>query len=146
MYAGNEVVGLRCIRMLKILILAYQPLTSVKLVQLLSYPGGKNEVRSLLDKYSSFIRLRPEDNYQYVEFIYQSARDALADLFETFSPSRDVPFSHYEILTQYLFSLKSIKADPFRYSNGCARRHEIVSASVKPLVAFEYTAAFWASH
>lgn len=72
---GQTVDRKRCIELLDVMMLVYQPIQVVEVESLTGFTDDYSEIEALVGKCASFITMRET----FIEFIHQSARDYLAE-------------------------------------------------------------------
>ena len=70
---GESVIVRRCLRLLKVMMLAYRPLDIMEIRSVTGFFDGEVAVEALVDRCASFIKIRGT----HFEFVHQSARDYL---------------------------------------------------------------------
>jgi hypothetical protein len=64
-----------CMRLLRIMMLAYRPLHVLEVSSLTGRSNEQEEIEGMIDRSTSFVKMRG----RHVEFVHQSTRDYLAE-------------------------------------------------------------------
>lgn len=135
----------RCMRLLKVMMLAYRPLRLEEVDSVTALTCGEDAISALVHQCASFINLQDRS----IAFVHQSARDWLAgeqSIFDTYDL-----FEHHDISLACLAYLsKWLKENFFEL-----RRPDSTIESLKNvknverralLASMDYAATFWAQH
>ncbi|KAK6330774.1 hypothetical protein TWF718_002974 [Orbilia javanica] len=139
--SGDSVLAEGCIRLLKVIMLAYRPLKMTEL-KIVSKLFDEPEITSILiDRCSSFIQ--KQEGVGVIEFVHQSARDYLAEGHGQLTLSID-PYGHGDIMLNCLSYLSP------RLTVNMANLPRPDSAYIlretSTVVHMGYAAIFWAQH
>jgi hypothetical protein len=104
---GESVDVEGCVRLLRVMMLAYRPLHIYELRSVMGFSDDQQEIDRLIERSVSFVKMRGE----YVEFVHQSTRDYLAE-----GPGRSIldfdRYSHHEMAVSCLITLsEQLKVD-----------------------------------
>ncbi|KAJ5797857.1 uncharacterized protein N7503_007153 [Penicillium pulvis] len=145
---GDIVDRKRCMELLNVMMLAYQPLQVVEVESLTGFTDEYSEIEDLVGKCASFITMRGT----FIEFIHQSARDFLAeekrqsDLLNSHEH-----FGHGELALRCLSSLcERLKVNICDLPRPDSTRKSIQESKNKQSTALlsrtKYAALFWPQH
>ncbi|KAK6360741.1 hypothetical protein TWF730_006866 [Orbilia blumenaviensis] len=141
--SGDPVLVMKCTRLLKVIMLAYRPLTMVELGTFLALSDEPDAVNMLIDRCSSFIKRQgfPE---VMVEFVHQSARDYLAGLDGQSILGPDERYRHGEIALSCIKSLlQHLEIDLGSLLRPDSTREPRNNSLVSGI---SYAATFWSQH
>jgi hypothetical protein len=138
---GESVVVKGCMRLLKVMMLAYRPLNMAEVGSVTGLSDEWVTFKALVDRCASFVQMRDTD----IEFVHQSARDYLAekngqsilDSYENYGHS-EITLSCLSYLSQRL-KVNLVDLPRPDSTRELMKRNELV-ASV------EYAATFWVQH
>ena len=143
---GEPVDVKGCVRLLRVMMLAYRPLHIYELKSVMGFSDDQQEIDRLVERSVSFVKMRG----QYVEFVHQSIRDYL-----TKGPGRSIldfdRYSHHEMAISCLITLsKQLKVDLMDLL-----RPDIIRETAKDtmnesknklLASLAYATTFWHQH
>ncbi|CAG8939387.1 unnamed protein product [Penicillium salamii] len=136
-----------CMRLLKVMMLAYRPLTMEQLATIAALVDDEDaSLGPLIIRCASFLKLRG----QTVEFVHQSARDFLAGKDAQLGLDSHGTFGHYEValsclscLSKYLkVNLLNLRPD----SDKQTIKELKAGGGTIVLATLEYAAIFWGQH
>ena len=134
-------------QLLRTLMLAFRPLSLPEMINLNILSDEPAERRELIDRCSTFIRLRSENGVQYLEFVHQSARDYLFERFKPPAHDAEISFDHNKMVTLCLISLSShLRTDVVRGPMVSATKEELLEHGRQPPAGLDYAARFWVDH
>ncbi|KAF7505951.1 hypothetical protein GJ744_012393 [Endocarpon pusillum] len=144
---GESSVVKGCVRLLKVMMLAYRPLHICEVSSVTDLLDDQHAIERLVDRSASFVKMRG----RYVEFIHQSTRDYLAE-----GPGRSQLDSqdqsyHGEMAVSCLAYLsRRLKANLVELPRPDATR-EMAKKTMKEgenglLASLDYAASFWFEH
>ena len=144
---GESVIVTRCMRLLKVMMLAYRPLNELEVGSVTGFSKQEVAIKALVDRCSSFIEMRGTD----IEFVHQSARDYLAGKNGRSVLNSYESYGHGEIaLSSVTYLSARLKANLVELP-----RPDTTSESVKELkgknksallASMDYAATFWVQH
>ncbi|CAG8377617.1 unnamed protein product [Penicillium salamii] len=136
-----------CMRLLKVMMLAYRPLTMEELATIAALANDEDvSLRPLIIRCASFLRLQGQN----VEFVHQSARDYLAGKDAQLGLDSHGTFGHYEIFLSCLdclsnhlkVNLLNLRPDT---DKNTVEKLQMNGRSIL-LATVEYAAIFWGQH
>ncbi|CAG8007512.1 unnamed protein product [Penicillium salamii] len=136
-----------CMRLLKVMMLAYRPLTMEEVATIAALVDDEDvSLRPLIIRCASFLRFRG----QSVEFVHQSARDFLAGKDAQLGLDSHGTFGHNEVvlnclscLSEYLkVNLLNLRPD----SDKKTIKELKADGGIIALATVEYAAIFWGQH
>lgn len=137
----------KCMRLLKVMMLAYRPLDVAEVPILTGLAETDDSVKALVDRCASFLRIQANN----IEFVHQSIRDYLAK--ENIQPIFEVytSFGHHNILQNCLSQLSEyLKVNLLDLPRpDSTRDSSALSQDEKPSIKIrylEYAATFWVRH
>ena len=144
---GKSVVVERCLRLLKVMILAYRPLNVLELHSVTGFSDREVAVDALVDRCASFIKMRGSR----IEFVHKSARDYLAGEGEHSLPNFPDTYGHSDVtlscMTCLQDGLKVNLVDLPRPDSTRDSVKELKDEGKKAVLAgIGYAATFWAQH
>ncbi|CEO59708.1 hypothetical protein PMG11_04375 [Penicillium brasilianum] len=137
----------KCMRLLKLMVLAYRPLKVEEVPSLAGLTDEKDDIKALVSRCVSFIRTR-ENN---IEFIHQSARDYLAGENGQLILDSHERFGHDDVVLCCLSHLtKWLKVNLVDLPRPSSARRSLNSLDVirrsALLSRVDYAASFWVRH
>ena len=144
---GESSVVEGCVRLLKVMLLAYRPLHVREVSSVTDLLDDQREIERLVNQSASFVKMRG----RYVEFVHQSARDYLAEgPGWSLLDSQDQSY-HSEMAVRCLAHLsRRLKANLVELPRPDVTR-EMAKKTMKEgenelLASLDYAATFWFEH
>jgi hypothetical protein len=144
---GERVEVQRCMRLLKVMMLAYRPLKVEEVSSVTGLTDEEDAIRATVDRCASFIKM-PEN---IIQFVHQSARDYLAG--ENGQSILDLhdDFGHGEIALSCLFHLSELLKPnllELQRPNSTRESLKMLEHGKKSglLASMDYAATFWVQH
>ena len=139
---GESVVVERCLRLLKVMMLAYRPLTVLEVRSVIGFSDREVTIEAIVERCASFINIRGTS----VQFVHKSARDYLAGKLDSYNP-----YGHGDITLSCVLCL----SEGLKVNLVDLPRPDLTSQSVKELkdegknvllASMDYAATFWVQH
>lgn len=146
--AGDTADRKRCIELLNVMMLVYQPLQVVEVESLTGFTDEYLDIEELVGKCASFITMRGT----FIEFVHQSARDYLAEGKRQLDPlDSHEDFGHGELALRCLSSLfERLKVNICDLPRPDSTRKSVQEPRNKEATALlsriKYAAMFWPQH
>jgi hypothetical protein len=139
---GESAVVKGCIRLLKVMMLAYRPLNVAEVGSVSGLSDKWDTIKALVDRCASFVKMRGTTD---IEFVHQSARDYLAGKNGQSILDANEHYGHGEIALSCLSHLSQrLKVNLVDLPRPDSTR-ELLKRT--PLVAsVDYAATFWVQH
>jgi hypothetical protein len=144
---GESAIVDGCMRILKVMLLVYRPLTIEEISSVTGLSGDDIPIEVLVDRCASFVRMRS----RHIEFVHQSARDHLGGKNGQQILDAHSHFGHGEITLNCLYFLsKRLRVNLFDLSRpdttrDMVKEHNNDNRNIE-LAALGYAAAFWVHH
>ena len=144
---GEPVMVEKCLRLLKVMMLAYRPLNVLEVGRVTGFSDREVAIEALVDRCASFIKIRRTS----IEFVHQSARDYLAgkdrqsllDSYDNYGHS-NVTLSCVTYLSE---RLKANLVDLPRPDSTRQSLKELKDEKRNTVIAsLDYAATFWVQH
>jgi hypothetical protein len=134
-----------CLRLLKVMLLVYQPLKLEEVAAVTGMPG--NQIGALVDRCASFIKKRDTD----VDFIHQSARDYLGGKNGRLILDSYGSYEHGEVALSCLFYLfGQLKLNLVDLTRPDSTRQSMKALNDEKrnakLASMDYATTFWVQH
>lgn len=138
---GDTAVVKRCMRLLKVMMLAYRPLSIAEFGAVTGLSSQQVVIEALVDRCASFVRRRGRD----IVFVHQSARDYLAGKNgESIIDAYGI-YGHGEIALNCLSHLsKRLKVNLVDLPRADLTRESMTRNAL--IDSVDYAASFWAQH
>ncbi|KAM0540718.1 hypothetical protein ACHAPJ_013534 [Fusarium lateritium] len=136
-----------CMRILKIALTVYRPISLEEMVSLLKSPQDMvsdiDTIEELIQASGSFLVLRENAIY----FIHQSAKDFLTGSDSTQSLTLNIDFQHHTIFSQCLIVLtRTLKRNIYGLDHPGFSIEGVNPPSPDPLAPIRYLCIYWAHH
>lgn len=144
---GESGIGERCLRLLKVMMLAYRPLNVTEVRSVTGFLDREMAIETLIDRCASLIKMRGTR----IEFVHQSARDYLAGRGEHSLPDFYDKYGHSDLtlscVTYLRNELKINLVDLPRPDSTTESIKELKDEGKSAVLAgIGYAATFWAQH
>jgi hypothetical protein len=141
LFQGKTTVVKRCMRVLKVMMLAYRPLSIAEFGSVTGLSCPLVAIEALVDRCASFVRRRGPD----IEFVHQSARDYLAGRNGESILDFHGLYGHGEIAMNCLSHLiGSLKVNLVDLPRADLTRESMTRNTLMDSV--DYAASFWSQH
>ncbi|TGO70873.1 hypothetical protein BELL_0652g00010 [Botrytis elliptica] len=137
---GQPAVVKGCMRLLRVMMLAYRPLNVAEVDSVLGL-SKSDTARALVDRCASFLKMRGTD----IEFVHQSARDYLAGENGKSILDTSESYGHNDIAVSCLSYLsQKLKINLVDLPRPDSTRESIEGNQLMP--SLDYAATFWVQH
>lgn len=139
---GELAVVKGCMRLLKVMMLAYRPMSKAELLSVSGLSNGLVPVEALVDRCASFVKMRGDTG---IEFNHQSARDYLAGQNGQLGLEAEQDYGHGEITLSCLSYLsQQLKPNIVDLPRPNSTRQSMKTNQL--LTSLAYAATFWVRH
>ena len=139
---GDLALAKGCMRLLKVMMLAYRPMSKAELLSVSGLSNGSVPVEVLVDRCASFVKMRGDTD---IEFNHQSARDYLAGQNGQLGLEAEQHYGHSEIALSCLSYLShQLKPNIVDLPRPDSTRQLMKTNQL--LKSSAYAATFWAQH
>lgn len=147
LHQGDKTIGRRCMRLLKVMTLAYRPLSLLEIESVTGFPDQQVAIDRLVDRCASFLRVRGT----YVDFVHQSARDYLSGNNKHLPPDFYDKYGHSDItLNCVAYLLDRLKVNLLDLPRPDSTRESVKKlkdeGKTMKLASLGYAATFWTQH